>query len=219
MTRAASLLAVLLAVGALAGCGGGSSTTTTTTTTAAPGCTTVPMPKLGPRKAPKPTAKLDPAKTYTVTMSTNCGSFSFVLDQKQSPNASASFVSLVQHKYFDNTIFHRIVTGFIIQGGDPTGTGLGTPGYSTVDTPPPTATYTLGTVAMAKGGNQAAGTAGSQFFVVTTANSGLTPDYAIIGKVSSGIAVVKLIGRQGTADEQGTPTAVVEIQQATVKVS
>jgi peptidyl-prolyl cis-trans isomerase B (cyclophilin B) len=212
MTRAASFLAVLLTVGALAGCGGGSHPS-------APKCTTVSMPKMGPRKAPKPTAKLDPAETYTITMSTNCGSFSFVLDQKQSPNASASFVSLVQHAYFDKTIFHRIVTGFIIQGGDPTATGLGTPGYSTVDTPPASAIYTLGTVAMAKGGNQPAGTAGSQFFVVTTASSGLTPVYAIIGKVSSGLAVVKLIGRQGTADEQGTPTAVVEISKASVKVS
>jgi peptidyl-prolyl cis-trans isomerase B (cyclophilin B) len=223
MKRAVPFLAVLLTASVLAGCGGSSSATTTTTTTTAAagngGCTTVAMPKASARKEAKPTTKLDPSKSYTVTMKTNCGSFSFLIDQKQSPNASASFVSLVQHGFFDKTVFHRIVTGFVIQGGDPTGTGSGGPGYSTVDTPPASAQYTLGTVAMAKTGTQPAGTAGSQFFIVTTANAGLTPDYAIIGKVTQGIAVVKKIGTLGTADEQGTPTEVVEIEQATVKVS
>ncbi len=222
MRRAAPFLAVLLTAGALAGCGGGSkstSSTTTTTTTATSGCTVVAMPKMAARTAPKPTTKLNPRKTYTVTMQTNCGSFSFVLDQKQSPNTSASFVSLVDHGFYDKTIFHRIVTGFIIQGGDPTGKGTGGPGYTTVDTPPASAQYTLGTVAMAKTSTQPAGTSGSQFFIVTTASSGLTPDYAIIGKVTQGIAVVKKIGTLGSADEQGTPTQVVEIEHASVKVS
>ena len=86
------------------------------------------------------------------------------------------------------TIFHRIVPGFVIQGGDPTGTGTGGPGYLTVDTPPASAAYTLGVVAMAKTQQQPAGTAGSQFFVVTVPNAGLPPDYAIIGKVTSGLA-------------------------------
>jgi peptidyl-prolyl cis-trans isomerase B (cyclophilin B) len=218
MTRGVTSLAVLLTFGALAVCGGESSAgTTATAASAATGCTTVPMPKLGARHEARPTKKLDPGKTYTVTMKTNCGSFSFVIDQKQSPRASASFVSLVQHGYFDKTIFHRIVPGFVIQGGDPTGKGTGGPGYTTVDTPPATASYTLGTVAMAKSQQQPNGAAGSQFFVVTEANAGLPPQYAIIGKVTNGLPVVTRIGELGNAAEQ--PTAVVEIEHATVKVS
>ena len=232
MRRPPTTVAALLAVGLLAGCGGGKAATTSTvagtstaaaqaTTGAAPqaarGCTTVPMPPLAARTEPKPTTKLDPGKTYVVTFVTNCGSFAFRLDQAESPNASASFVSLVQHGYFTKTIFHRIVPGFVIQGGDPTGTGTGGPGYTTVDRPPATAVYTLGVVAMAKTAQQPRGTAGSQFFVVTVPNAGLPPDYAIIGKVTSGVAVVLRIGRLGNQLQQ--PTQVVEIEQATVKVS
>ena len=105
----------------------------------------------------------------------------------------------------------------MIQGGDPTGTGAGGPGYTTVDTPPASATYTHGVVAMAKTGAQAAGTAGSQFFVVTEANAGLPPDYAIIGKVTAGIAVVDRIGMLGNAAQQ--PTMVIEIEKATLSTS
>jgi cyclophilin family peptidyl-prolyl cis-trans isomerase len=236
MRRQPTTVAALLAVGLLAGCGGSKAATTstvadtstaagagaaqTTTGAAAPaarGCTTVPMPPLAARTEPKPTTKLDPGKTYVVTFVTNCGSFAFRLDQAESPNASASFVSLVLHGYFTKTIFHRIVPGFVIQGGDPTGTGTGGPGYTTVDRPPATAAYTLGVVAMAKTAQQPRGTAGSQFFVVTVPNAGLPPDYAIIGKVTSGLAVVLRIGRLGNQLQQ--PTQVVEIEQATVKVS
>jgi peptidyl-prolyl cis-trans isomerase B (cyclophilin B) len=223
-------LFVVLAVPALlAACGGGKkadSTTTTTTTTAATGttsaansgCTTVAAPSsLKARKGKKPTAHLAADKVYEVTMLTNCGSFTIRMDQAQSPNGVASFVGLVQHGYFDGTIFHRIVPGFVIQGGDPTATGMGGPGYSTVDTPPKNASYTHGVVAMAKTATQPAGTAGSQFFIVTVANAGLPPDYAIIGKVVKGLAVVDHIGTLGDASQQ--PTQVVEIQHATAKAS
>ena len=102
------------------------------------------------RSAPRPTAALEADKHYDVTFDTNCGSFTFRLDQAQSPHAAASFVSLVQHGFFDGTIFHRIVPDFVIQGGDPSQSGSGGPGYSTVDKPPANATYTHGVVAMAK---------------------------------------------------------------------
>ena len=104
-----------------------------------------------------------------------------------------------------------------IQAGDPTATGEGGPGYTTVDAPPASAAYTHGVVAMAKTAAQPAGTAGSQFFVVTAANAGLPPDYAIIGKVTSGLDVVDRIGKLGDQSEQ--PTEVVEIEQATVTTS
>ncbi len=231
MRRPILTLAALLAVSLLAGCGSSKATTTTTTTTTTSttsavtghaagqgsGCVTVPRPPMGVRSEPKPTSKLDPGKTYDVTFVTNCGSFTFRLDPAQSPNASASFVSLVDHGYFTKTIFHRIVPGFVIQGGDPTGSGTGGPGYITVDKPPAGAAYTLGVVAMAKTSQQPAGAAGSQFFVVTVPNAGLPPDYAIVGKVTSGLPVVQRIGKLGNS--QQLPTRVVEIERATVKVS
>lgn len=215
-------LPLLAAVCLLAACGGGAkhaSTTTTTskTTTDAAGCIPTTAPAAATRNEKKPTQLLDASKTYTVTLDTNCGTFTITLDPKQSPNAVASFVALTNEGFFNATIFHRIVPGFVIQGGDPTQTGTGGPGYTTVDKPPSGAKYTLGVVAMAKTGAQAAGTAGSQFFVVTVPDAGLPPDYAIIGTVTTGISVVKRIGKLGDANEN--PTEVVEIEKATVTTS
>ena len=216
MTRVAALL--VLAV-VLAGCGGttqsagGESTTTeppATTTTATGGCNAVAAPKPKPdggRKAPK--TALDPAKRYTVTIETNCGSVAITLDPKQSPHATAAFASLAKSGFFDDTTFHRIVPGFVIQGGDPTGSGTGGPGFSTLDPPRPTARYTRGVVAMAKTGAEPPGTAGSQFFVVTADDAGLPPDYAVIGTVTKGLPVVMRIGALGNAQEQPTQPVVI----------
>jgi peptidyl-prolyl cis-trans isomerase B (cyclophilin B) len=202
---------------ALAGCGGSKHAATTVSAPPAGGCATVSAPAAGPRSESKPTAALDAAKTYDVTFETNCGSFTVRLDVQASPKTSASFVSLVQHKYFDGTVFHRIAPGFVIQGGDPTATGSGGPGYLTVDKPPKSARYVHGVVAMAKTQTQAPGTSGSQFFVVTATNAHLPPDYAILGTVVRGIAVVNRIGKLGDANEQ--PTRVVEIERATLAES
>jgi cyclophilin family peptidyl-prolyl cis-trans isomerase len=205
----------------LAACGGGGSKdsqgTTAATTTDANGCTTVEQPKPAARKAAKPTQKLDPSKTYTVTMQTNCGSFTIDVAVKTAPATAASFVSLVQKGFYDHTIFHRIVPGFIIQGGDPTASGLGGPGYSTVDKPPATARYSLGTVAMAKTQAEPAGTSGSQFFIVTAQDAQLPPEYAIVGEVKDGLDTVTRIGGLGDASTE-QPTEIVEIQKATVSV-
>src|SRR5207249_103797 len=161
-------LLLLALVCLLAACGGKSGGSTNGgTQTDANGCVSVSAPAAHARTGSKPTAPLDTTKTYDVVMKTNCGSFTIRLDPKQSPNAVASFVKLVQAKYFDDTVFHRIVPGFVIQGGDPTAAGTGGPGYSTVDTPPSGASYTHGVVAMAKTAAQPAGAAGSQFFIVT----------------------------------------------------
>jgi cyclophilin family peptidyl-prolyl cis-trans isomerase len=221
-------LAPLALLVALAGCGsgtstsdipsgGGSSTTPTTTATetsaqAAPaGCKSVPEPKPKPNGSlKKPTTKLDASKRYTATVTTNCGAFAFQLDVKQSPNASASIAYLAGKKFYDGTVFHRIVPGFVIQGGDPTGQGSGGPGYSTVDKPPSNASYKKGVVAMAKTGAEPAGTAGSQFYVVTGADAGLPPDYAIVGKVTKGLDVVERIGKLGDQSEQPTFPVVIE---------
>jgi cyclophilin family peptidyl-prolyl cis-trans isomerase len=180
------------------------------------GCASVARPKPQQESRKPPTQKLDPRKHYDVTLRTNCGSFTIRLDVRHSPHTTASFVSLVRSHYFDRTVFHRIVPGFVIQGGDPTGTGGGGPGYETVDRPPSTTRYTEYTVAMAKTQTEAPGTAGSQFFVVTGKDVGLPPIYAVLGRVTSGMAVVKRIGVLGDASEQ--PTRVVEIVKATLHV-
>jgi cyclophilin family peptidyl-prolyl cis-trans isomerase len=181
----------------------------------------VSAPSGGAKHESKPTARLDETKTYEVTIATNCGSFAIRLATKISPATTASFVSLAQKGYFDHTIFHRIVPGFVIQGGDPTGTGTGGPGYTTVDPPPASTRYTLGVAAMAKSPTEPAGAAGSQFFVVTAPDAQLPPSYAVLGKVVRGLGVVKEIGKLGdpASGGQGVPTQTVEIEKATVNVS
>ena len=130
-------------------------------------------------------------------MTTNCGTFAFALDVKDSPRTTASFAALARARYFDGTIFHRIVPGFVIQGGDPTQTGGGGPGYATIDRPPRTTRYVRGVVAMAKTGTDPAGTSGSQFFVVTAPDARLPPDYALLGRVVEGLPIVLKIGKLG----------------------
>jgi peptidyl-prolyl cis-trans isomerase B (cyclophilin B) len=166
----------------------------------------------------KPSKPLDPSKTYEVELQTSCGSFTIRLDQRTSPNAAASFASLARNGFFDKTIFHRIVPQFVIQGGDPTASGTGGPGYSTRDRVPRDAAYNRGVVAMAKAENEPSGTAGSQFFVVTGAGAGLTPDYALLGKVTKGMRAVQAIGRLGdpASGGAGTPLQSVVIEKATV---
>ena len=212
------LLAVLVL--GLAGCGGGSKQGAPPTTTDANGCVAVEAPAAHAKQESKPTARLAQSKTYDVKLLTNCGSFTIRLATKTSPETTASFVSLVQKGYFDHTIFHRIVPGFVIQGGDPTGTGTGGPGYTTVDPPPASTRYTLGLAAMAKSASEAAGAAGSQFFVVTAKDAQLPPEYAVLGQVVHGLPVVQAIGRLGdpSSGGQGTPTETVEIEKATVNV-
>jgi cyclophilin family peptidyl-prolyl cis-trans isomerase len=230
--RSLALLACLALV--LASCGGGDddkkvksdsgakSGSDSASTQTSQGCKRVSAPAPKPDgKAKEPKGSLDPAKTYEVKMDTNCGSFTIRLDQKTSPKTAASFVSLVRSGFYDDLTFHRIVPGFVIQGGDPTGSGGGGPGYSTVDRPPAGTAYTHGVVAMAKTGQEAPGTAGSQFYVVTGADAGLPPEYALLGKVVAGLDVTAAIEKLGdpAAGEAGTPLQPVVISKATVSES
>jgi peptidyl-prolyl cis-trans isomerase B (cyclophilin B) len=201
-------LAVVLAASA---CG---SSKKKAATVDAHGCVVTSAPSPGSRSEKKPSTKLDPAKTYDVVFQTNCGSFTVQLNVRDSPNTTASFANLVKKHFFDGTVFHRIVPGFVIQGGDPTQRGDGGPGYTTVDTPPAGTKYTHGVVAMAKTQTQAPGTSGSQFFVVTAPNAGLPADYAVLGRVVKGLGVVDRIGKLGDASQQ--PTETVEIEHATL---
>ena len=201
----------------LAGCGGTKHAASIPTTTDANGCVKVAYPATAARTVASPTSKLSPTKHYDVTFTTSCGSFTIRLDPAQSPHAAASFASLVQHHFYDATVVHRIWVDTLIQAGDPTGSGTGGPGYSTLDTPAKTARYTRGVVAMAKTAADPQGTAGSQFFVVTAANAGFTPDYAIVGRVIDGMNVVDRIDKLGDANQ--SPSQTVEIVSADLKVS
>jgi peptidyl-prolyl cis-trans isomerase B (cyclophilin B) len=184
---------------ALAACGGGEKPTQQKVAT--------PCPTQG-KQVTFPL--LDKSTSHTVDVLTNLGRFDIRLDVGKSPCTTSSFAALVRKRFFDGTRFHRIVPGFVIQGGDPTGTGGGGPGYSVRDVPPADSVYTKGVVAMAKTGAEPPGTSGSQFFVVTGADAGLSPDYAILGVVTKGLPVVEKIGRLGDpATEKPTRRIVV----------
>lgn len=204
---------------AFTACGGeGDSPVTTAEAGSSGPCESVEAPAAKPDGGEQaPTAALDPATTYRLVFETSCGSFTVELDQKQAPKTAASLVALAESGFFDGTSFHRVVPGFVIQGGDPTGTGTGGPGYSTVDVPPQDAAYTKGVVAMAKAGNEAPGTSGSQFFVVTGADVGLPPEYAVVGKVTDGLDTVLAIDALGVGD--GPPSQPVAIEKVTVESS
>jgi len=208
-----AMLALIALV--VAGCGGGSSSEPGTTEPKA-GCASVEAPPAMPDgDRERPAEPLDPAKTYTLELLTSCGSFTITLDVSQAPNTTASLVALARAGFFDDTVFHRIVPGFVIQGGDPTQTGSGGSGYQTVDTPPSDARYVKGVVAMAKTAVEPAGTSGSQFFVVTGEDIGLPPDYAIVGTVTAGLDVVTAIGELGDPATE-LPLQPVVIEKVTV---
>ncbi len=212
MRPARVLIVALLFV---AGCGGGDGETTGSVATGGDECESVDAPDArNPEPAQAPSRPLDASKTYTLTFDTSCGSFTITLDPELAPKTSASLVSLASAGYFDDTIFHRVVPGFVIQGGDPTQSGAGGPGYSTVDVPPSDAAYTQGVVAMAKSGAEASGTSGSQFFVVTGEDAGLPPDYAIVGEVTDGMDTVMRIDALGVGD--GPPSQPVFVSSVTV---
>jgi cyclophilin family peptidyl-prolyl cis-trans isomerase len=223
--RPLGLLLCLVAVG-VAACGGGNddrgggSPPAPKQQAAAPGCRQVAQPQPKPDGgAKRPAQALDPGATYDVLLKTSCGDITIRLDQKASPRTAASFAALAKAGFFDGTVFHRIVPGFVIQGGDPTASGTGGPGYSTRDVPPQGTVYRKGTVAMAKSQTEPPGTAGSQFYIVTAGDAGLPPEYALLGKVVKGQSVVQAIGELGdpASGDVGTPLQPVVIEGATVE--
>ncbi|HEY4778082.1 MAG TPA: peptidylprolyl isomerase [Solirubrobacterales bacterium] len=190
--------------------GGGSSGNSTSTAAGAAGCKQVeaPPPKHVSLQAPKQTLKKGEAVTAVVQ--TSCGTFEIALDTTRAPKTANSFAYLAEEGFYDDLTFHRIVPEFVIQGGDPLGTGTGGPGYKVVEKPPANLAYTKGTVAMAKSSAEPPGTSGSQFYVVTGADAGLPPEYALVGKVSEGLDVVERIGKLGTPSEKPKQTVLIE---------
>jgi peptidyl-prolyl cis-trans isomerase B (cyclophilin B) len=189
---------------------GGGDEDSTSAAAGAEGCEQVeaPKPKQVSLKAPQQTLKK--GEEATAVVQTSCGSFEIALDTERAPKTANSFAYLAEEGFYDDLTFHRIVPGFVIQGGDPEGTGTGGPGYSVDEKPPANLAYTKGTVAMAKSSAEPPGRSGSQFYVVTGADAGLPPEYALVGKVSEGLDVVERIGALGTPAEKPKQTILIE---------
>jgi peptidyl-prolyl cis-trans isomerase B (cyclophilin B) len=156
---------------------------------------------------------LDPKKNYTWRLVTDDGTIDIALDVKRAPKTANSIVFLTRQHFYDGLFFHRNVKDFVIQGGDPLGTGTGGSGYKVVEAPPSDLKYDVGVVAMAKGGNEAPGTSGSQFFIMVGTSSPLPPEYALVGKVTSGMDVAQQIVNDAPGEP---PTVKVHIQTATI---
>jgi peptidyl-prolyl cis-trans isomerase B (cyclophilin B) len=217
LRRAVPLLALAGATLAIAACGGGSGSTSTGASLPS-GCEQVSKPPPQHRQLKKPKQTVTRGEKLTATVDTSCGRFEIQLDTSSSPKTVNSFAYLSKKGLYDDTTFNRIVPHFVIQGGDPLQNASGGPGYSVVEPPPQNATYQMGTVAMAKTAVAPRGQSGSQFFVVTAADAGLPPNYAILGKVISGMDVVKRIGTLGdpASGDLGTPLATVVIRRISV---
>ena len=163
-----------------------------------------------------PEMVIDTSKRYTATMSTSMGELVIALDAVQAPKTVNNFVFLAREGYYDGVIFHRIIQGFMCQGGDPTGTGRGGPGYRFEDELPRPGQYEIGSVAMANAGPN---TNGSQFFIVSGRSGvGLPPQYSLFGKVVKGLEVLDQMEKvkTGAADKpvQDLTINSVEITEA-----
>ncbi|GAC1397395.1 MAG: peptidylprolyl isomerase [Chloroflexota bacterium] len=155
-----------------------------------------------------PELAIDAQKTYTARLTTDAGAITIELLPKVAPQTVNNFVFLAREGFYDGVIFHRTIQGFMIQGGDPTGTGTGGPGYKFRDEPV-TLPYRRGTVAMANAGPN---TNGSQFFIMHK-DYNLPPNYTIFGRVTEGLEVVDTIATAptGRQDRPATPTAIQNV--------
>ncbi len=155
---------------------------------------------------------IDPAKRYTAVFDTSKGELTVALDPIAAPKTVNNFVFLARWHYYDGVVFHRIIPGFMCQGGDPEGTGRGGPGYRFEDELPAPGRYEIGSLAMANAGPN---TNGSQFFIVSGSDGvSLPPSYSLFGKVVKGLDVVSAIEAAGS--RSGTPSEEVLINSVTV---
>jgi cyclophilin family peptidyl-prolyl cis-trans isomerase len=206
------------------------STTTSTTTKASPPVS-VPLldapskigcPKLDGSSphythfSSAPPMCINTSKDYTAKMVTDVGTVTIKLLAAQDPKTVNNFVFLAGYHFYDGTAFHRVVTGFMNQGGDPTGTGEGGPGYQfDGGTPKSASVYTAGAVAMANSGTSSSD--GSQFFIVVgNGGKALQPLYSYFGQVTSGMSAVDKINADGSASEAGVPKVTHKVIRVTI---
>jgi len=169
-----------------------------------------------------PPLTIDKAKTYTAVFETSCGTVEAELAAASSPNTVNSFVFLAKKGFYNGLPFHRIVKDFAVQGGDPKGDGTGGPKYKTTDAPPADFKYSKGQIAMAKGGQEPPGTAGSQFFFVPGDGAAtLPPEYAVLGKITKGDDALAKLNNVATKDsgsgEKSSPVSPVYIVKVTIR--
>jgi cyclophilin family peptidyl-prolyl cis-trans isomerase len=159
---------------------------------------------------------IDVAKTYTALIKTSKGDLTVQFDPVKAPGTVNNFVSLALNKYFDGITCHRIIPGFVVQCGDPSGTGTGGPGYKIADELPKAGEYKLGSLAMANSGPN---TNGSQFFIISGQQGiDLPPSYSLFGQVTAGAdTTLKALDAVGTAS--GAPTEAILIQSVTITVN
>ena len=157
--------------------------------------------------AEAPEMGIDPAKRYTATLETSMGTLVIALDPIAAPRTVNNFVYLAAQHYYDGVIFHRIISGFMCQGGDPDGSGRGGPGYKFGDELPKPGKYQIGSVAMANAGPN---TNGSQFFIVSgPSGCGLPPLYSLFGQVVKGLDIVEMMQNVPTGPGDRPKTDVV----------
>jgi cyclophilin family peptidyl-prolyl cis-trans isomerase len=182
--------------------------------TAEPPATDGSSPKRQRFDGPPPMC-IDPNRRYTAEVVTSKGTMNIALDPLAAPKTVNSFVFLSRYHYYEGIVFHRVIPGFVLQGGDPTGTGSGGPGYRFDDELPKAGRYEVGSMAMANAGPN---TNGSQFFIISgPAGKRLPPQYSLFGKVVSGLDVVAAIDAVGT--KSGSPTERVVIESVTIHES
>ncbi len=164
--------------------------------------------------AQAPPTCIDPARTYTAEVVTNKGSFTITLDAAAAPATVNNFVVLSRFGFYDGTPCHRVVRDFVVQCGDPTGTGTGGPGYTFDDELPASGAYELGSVAMANSGPD---TNGSQFFIITGPDGvKLPPNYSLFGKVTAGFDTTVAAMAATAGDGDGPPTEPLVIESVTI---
>jgi cyclophilin family peptidyl-prolyl cis-trans isomerase len=155
-----------------------------------------------------PPMVIDPAKRYTAELVTSKGTMTIALDAAAAPRTVNNFVFLARWHYYDGIVFHRIIPGFMLQGGDPEGSGRGGPGYRFDDELPAPGRYEIGSLAMANAGPN---TNGSQFFVVSGPDgTALPPSYSLFGKVVNGLDVIKTIEAVGSRSGKPSENVVIE---------
>jgi peptidyl-prolyl cis-trans isomerase B (cyclophilin B) len=191
--------------------------TDTGTATAAAGtatCKTGEPPQVNPKTYAK--APAAPAGD-TLTMETSCGTITFALDRDLGGEVADAVAGLAADGFYDGLTFHRVVPDFVLQGGDPEGTGAGGPGFSTVKAPPTDYVYAMGDLAMAKTADEAPGTGGSQFFVISGASgTQLPPEYAVIGHATDARSLATIAAIAALGVEDGPPSSPVWIVKAAV---
>jgi len=201
----ATAAATLVAVPLIAGCGSSDSTSTAAGTAAEAGTAKT--------WSSPPAMTIDKNATYTADLTTSEGDIQIALDPTQAPKTVNNFVFLAKQGFYNGTTFHRVIPDFVIQGGDPEGTGQGGPGYQFADELPKAGQYTIGSVAMANAGPN---TNGSQFFIITgQQGAALPPNYSLFGKVTQGQDVADKISTMAAPGTE-TPDPPVTIEKVTV---